>query len=181
MKMGVDALFNQKENSMRQYIIALVAMSLLLVGCGKKANEKVAENMIEAQMAKDGVKANVDLSGQKVTIQTKDGTTTYAGGKGAKVPDTFPKDVFVYGGATVMAAVTVPGGQNLVLETKDDLNKILTAYKSKMTGADWTEGMSLNQPDHSMLVYKKDNRTASIVIAHANKGSQITLTVAESK
>jgi len=166
---------------MKHSAIALVVLSLVLVGCGKKAHEQAAEKMIEAQMAKEGVQAHVDLSGQKVSIQTKDGTTTYAGGKDAKVPGTFPKDVFVYDGATVMAAVTVPGGQNLVLETQDSLDKILTAYKSKMTGADWKEGMSLNQPEQSMLVYKKDNRTASIVIAHATKGSQITITVAESK
>ena len=162
---------------MKHSVIMLAVLSLLLVGCGKRAHEKAAEKMIEARMAKEGVKANVDLSGQKMTIQTKDGTTTYASGPGAKVPDTFPKDVLVYQGVTVVAAVTVPDGQNLVLESKDRADKIVAAYKSKMPAEGWHEEMSLNQPEQTMLVYKKENRTASIMIGASDKGSQITLTV----
>ena len=162
---------------MKYSMIALAMVCLMLTGCGRK----VAEKMIEARMAKEGVKAKVDLSGEQVTIQTKDGTSTFSGGKNAKVPDTFPKDVYVYPGATVVASVSVPNGCNLVLETKDDLEKVLGAFKDKMTGADWKEEMNMNQNGTSMCAYKKDKRSASIVIASADKKTTITITVAENK
>ena len=162
---------------MKYAMIALTLTGLLLVGCGKKVQEKI----IEASMAKHGVKGKVDLSGDQVTIQTKEGTSTFSGGKNAKIPDSFPKDVLVYPGATVVASVTVPNGCNLVLETKDRLDKVLGAFKDKMTGADWKEEMNMNQGEQSMCVYKKDQRTASIVMASAEKKTQITITVAENK
>ncbi|MCX6996939.1 MAG: hypothetical protein NTV49_07600 [Kiritimatiellaeota bacterium] len=162
---------------MNYVVITLMVAGLLLTGCGKKAVEK----MVEARMAKQGVKAKVDLSGEQVTIQTKDGTSTFSGGKGAKVPDTFPKDVFVYPGATVMASVTVPKGCNLVLETKDDLEKVLGAFKDQMAGAGWKEEMNMNQGGTSMAAYKKDQRTASVVVASVDQKTQITITVAENK
>jgi len=173
--LGINKLPRQREKKMKSAMMALAVVCLLVSGCGKK----VAEKMIESRLSKDGVKAKVDLSGEQVTIQTKDGTSTYSGGKNAKVPDTFPKDVFVYPGATVVASVTVPNGCNLVLETKDDLEKVLGAFKDKMAGADWKEEMNMNQGGQSMCVYKKDQRSASIVIASADKKTHITITVAE--
>jgi len=134
--------------------------------------------MIESAMAKDGVKGKVNISDGKVTMETKDGTTSYAAGAGTKVPDTFPKDVQVYAGAKVMASVSVPNGQNLMLESGDSIEKIVAFYKGQMSGGGWKEEMSMNQGTSSMLVYKKEPRTVSIVVTQADKGSQINLTVA---
>lgn len=173
----------KKEDCMKRTICFVVGMTmvscLILAGC-KKAGEKAAEKAIEAGMAKEGVNAKVDASGGKVTIQTKEGTAVYAGGKAATVPENFPKDVYVYEGAAIIASVSVPDGFNLVMETGDSADKVLGAIKSKMTGFGWKEEMTMNQGKTSLVSYRKGERTATFNV-NADKKTQITLTATEQK
>jgi hypothetical protein len=163
------------------FVIGMMMVScLVLVGC-QKAGEKAAEKAIEAGMAKDGVKAKVDASGEKITIKSKDGTTVIAGGKGAAVPENFPKDVYVYEGATIKAAISVPNGFNLAMETSDSADKVVGTIKSKMTGFGWKEEMTMNQGNQSLVGYKKGERTAMVNINTDKKTTQITLTATEPK
>lgn len=161
---------------MKYAVMAVLVAAVALAGCGKKTSESLAEKMIEHAMAKDGVKGKVSISDGKMTVQTKDGTTSWAAGEGTKVPDTFPKDIQVYAGAKVLASVSVPNGQNLMLESGDSIEKIIAFYKGSMK--EWKEEMSMNQGESSMLIYKKEQRQVSIVVTRADKGSQINLTVA---
>jgi len=162
---------------MKRSLLIACGVCLVLVGCGKKAHELAAEKMIESQMAKNGVQGHVDISGNKVTVETKDGTVSYAHG-GTKVPDSFPKDVPVYGGATVLASVTLPQGNSLTLTTKDGVEQVITFYKDKLSGTGWHEEASINQPMSSMLAYTKEQRTVSIGVSHTGDTTQISLTVA---
>lgn len=163
---------------MKYAIMTAVVAAVVVTGCGKKSGEALVEKMIEKQMTKEGVKGKVDISDGKMTIETPQGAATFAGGEGTKVPDSFPKDVQVYASAKVMASVNTPQGQNLMLESGDSADKIINFYKGKMTGEGWKEELSMNQGESFVLVYKKEKRTASIVIAKSDKGSQINLTVA---
>lgn len=166
---------------MKQLIVAAVVVCVALTGCGKKASEAAVEKMIKAEMAKQGVKGDVDISDGKVTVTTKEGTATYTGGPGAAVPAKFPKDVPVYDGAAVMASTSVPDGFNLLLQTKDPADKVVSAYSSKMTANGWTEEMNSNQGGQTVVGYKKDERTAVLIVASADEMTQINLTVAEEK
>jgi hypothetical protein len=158
----------------------MVSSCLVLPGC-KKAGEKAAEKAIEAGLAKEGVKADVDASGEKITIRGKDGTTEFTGGKGAKLPDTFPKDVYVYEGATLNSALSVPGGFNLTMETGDGADRVLSAVKKNMTGQGWKEEMTMNQGEQSMVGYKKGERTAMITINAEKKSTHIAMTITGEK
>ena len=160
-------------------IVLVAAAALVMVGCGKKASESIAEKMIEHAMAKDGVKGKVNISDGKMSVETKDGTSTFSAGGDAKVPDTFPKDVPVYAGTKVLMSINVPNGANLILESGDSVEKIVAFYKSKMTGAGWKEEMSMNQPNTTILAYKKEPRTVQLAVTQAGTTSQITLTVAD--
>jgi hypothetical protein len=163
------------------FVIGMTMVScLILAGC-KKAGEKAAEKAIEAGMAKEGVKAKVDVSGDKVTIEGKDGKSVYTAGKGAAVPENFPKDVYVYEGATIIAAISVPDGFNLAMETSDSADKVLATVKSKMTGFGWKEEMTMNQGNSSIVSYKKGERTAMVNINADKKHTQITLTTTGQK
>jgi hypothetical protein len=162
--------------------VSLVAV-LLLAGCkkmGEKAAEKAAEKAIESSMAKDGVKANVDLSKDKMTIETKDGTTTVAGGKGTKLPDNFPPDVFVCEGA-ITTAITVPDGFSVLVESGDASDKVVAAIKAKMTGSGWKEELSMIQGNHATAVYKKGERTATYSVTTSPKGSQVGIVTVQEK
>jgi len=157
-------------------VIGMTMVScLILTGC-KKAGEKAAEKAIEASMAKEGVKADVDASGEKITIKSEDGTTVYSGGKSAAVPENFPKDVYVYEGATIIAAVSVPDGFNLLMESSDSADKVLGTIKGKMAGFGWKEETTVTQGKNAMAGYKKGERSAMVNVNGDNK-TQITLTV----
>ena len=163
---------------MKYCMVLVLGVCLISLGCGKRANEKFAEKMIESRMARDGIKGHVDLSGNNVTVETKDGKMSYAGGAGTQVPDTFPKDVPVYAGATVMASISVPKGQNLTLTTKDSVEQVIAAYKIKMTSEGWQEEASVNQAGSAMLAYKKGQRTTAVVVSRSGDTTQINLTAA---
>lgn len=158
------------------FIIGMTVVSCLALGGCKKAADKAIEN----RLAREGINAKVDSSGEKVTIQTKDGTTVVSGGKDAKVPENFPKDIYVYEGATITGSVSVPKGFNIVMETGDSADKVLGTIKSKMTGLGWKEEMTMNQGKSSMVSYKKGERTAMVNI-NAGQKTHITLTAAEKK
>ena len=158
------------------FLIGMTVVLCLALGGCKKAAEKAIEN----KLAREGVNAKVDSSGEKITIQTKDGTTVVSGGKDAKVPENFPKDIYVYEGATITGSVSVPNGFNLAMETGDSADKVLGTIKSKMTGLGWKEEMTMNQGKSSMVSYKKGERTAMVNI-NADRKTHITLTAAEKK
>lgn len=163
---------------MKYIVLGCVAVSLALTGCGKKLGERIAEKAIEAGMSKNGEHAKVDLSDGKMTIQGKDGTAVFSTGKNAQIPADFPKDVFVPDGAAVMTSITVPNGMSLVLTAKDNVESVIATYKGKMAASGWKEEMSMNQGDNAMLVYKKETRTATAILAKTDEGTQINLTVA---
>jgi hypothetical protein len=174
---------NEKEACMKRTLCCVVGMTmvscLVLAGC-KKAGEKAAEKAIEAGMAREGVKADVDTSAGKITIKSKDGTSIVSTGKGAVVPENFPKDVYVYEGATILAAISVPDGFNVNMETSDSADKVMSTIKSKMTGFGWQEETSVNQGKNTMVGYKKGERTAMVNVNGDNK-THITLTATGQK
>ena len=169
------------------WVLIGVTVSLLTAGfhtgmhMTSRSHNSVAERVIEANLAKHGVKAQVDSAAGKVSIQTKDGTATYAGGQGTTVPDSFPKDVYVPAGATVLATVPMPNGCNLTLESSDSAATVAQAFKTQMTAAGWQETMTMNQGGGMILGYKKAARTASIIISGDSKKTQIHLTVVAEK
>jgi hypothetical protein len=144
---------------------------------GNLGGSKVAEKIIETGLARQGVKARVDTSEGKVTMQTKEGTATFSAGGNVAIPSDFPKDVFVYGGAKVLSSMTTPKGCNLTLQTKDSADTVLSAYKRTMTAADWKEESSVNQSGIAMLSYKKAERTAAVIIMTSDNKTTIQLTI----
>ncbi len=150
---------------------------MMLAGC-----QKAADKAIEAKLAKEGVKAKVDSSSEKVTIETKDGKAVYSAGKSATIPENFPKDVYVYEGTKVNVAIATPDGFSVVMESSDAPEKIVAAYKSKMAAAGWKEEMVMNQGAQSMLGYKKEKRVANVIVINEKKPvTAITLTVSGPK
>jgi hypothetical protein len=144
---------------------------------GNFGGSKVAERMVEVGLAKQGVKARLDTAEGKLTMETKEGSATYAVGGDVKIPNDFPKDVFVYGGAKVVSSMTMPKGCHLTLQTKDSADKVINAYKREMTAADWKEESSMNQSGVSMLSYKKSERTAAVVVMTADNKTTVQLTI----
>jgi len=165
---------------MKMLVAVLLSVCVIMVaGCGKRSGERIAEKMAEAAMAKDGVKGKVNISGDKVTIETKDGKSTFASGGNAKVPENFPKDVPVYAGASILASASVPNGSVLTLQTKDAAAKVMSFYKGKLTGSGWTSEMTMEQGEQLMSAYKKGKKTISIIAGKSDKLTSITITASD--
>jgi hypothetical protein len=116
-----------------------------------------------------------------VTIETKDGTATYSGGSGSKLPDNFPKDVHVHEGATILAAVSAPGGFTVNMESADASDKILGGIKSKMSGFGWKEEATISQEKNFMITYKKGERAASFNVDSHQTKTMLTIIVTTGK
>ncbi|OGV65015.1 MAG: hypothetical protein A2283_20425 [Lentisphaerae bacterium RIFOXYA12_FULL_48_11] len=187
---------------MNKVLIILLSACVIGAGCGKKASEKIAEKMIEKSMEKDGIKGDVNISGGNVTIHTTDkdgkktdvnvsgdkmtvksddGNAVFTTGSSAKLPDNFPKDVYVPAGANIATAMTVPEGFSVALQTKESAEKIVTACKAKMVENGWKEEAAYTAAQQTVIAFKKDNRTASVMIMGADGATQINLTVVTEK
>ena len=127
---------------MKRIVITLcVAAILAATGCGKKSSDKMAESfaekLIEKGLAAKGVKTKVNLSGETSSFTTTDadgqehtvkigaesmsvtgpdGVASFRASGVGHIPEDFPKDVFVFPGATVISSMMFPYGATLTLQ-----------------------------------------------------------------
>ena len=167
---------------MRKLVVILaVAMALAVGGCGKSSEEKAMEQAIEKG---SGGKADVDLSKQKMTFQTKEGEKIEiaTGGEGIKLPDDFPKDILVYAGTKVESAVKTGDAHQLGLSTPDAPEKVAEAYAAQMKKDGWAEESSMKTPEMTMLQYTKEKRSVMVHITKdGDAGTKIMLMAATEK
>jgi hypothetical protein len=96
---------------------------------------------------------------------------------GAKVPETWPKDVPLYPGAKVTMAMAGPNHQMLNLETADAAEKAVEFYKSKLSAL--TQEAVMDTEQQSMLYYKDaTGRRVQLAIAKDAPGSSSNTTIA---
>ena len=162
---------------MTRYMICVFCLMFLLVGCGKEVQEAALEKKIEQAT---GGEADVDISddGLKITGETKEGKYAITAGEETEIPEDFPSDVFIYRPSEAVMAMKVPEGYSVTLTTRDDKAKVVEAYKQEMQARGWSEEGSMNMGSHSMLVYGKNGRNASINIMPSDDKVQINVIVA---
>jgi hypothetical protein len=173
-----------------KHILVVTAGALALVACGK-ATEKVAEKAIEAQIAKDGGSAKVDLSGGGVKMTTTDasGKTTHLEMGAAKVteadvglafyPGTQPRD----GEATKINSSE--GSMITVMLHSDDApDKVAGFYRDKLKAQAEGKQFAETSSDGShmlMLADDKAKQVTQVMVAKADgKGSDIQITASRS-
>ena len=163
---------------MRYFIIFTAIM--VVFGCGEKSEEKAVEKVMEKAIESNmGGNAEVDIEKNSLRIQTDEGEMTMTAGDSVKMPADFPKDVFVYKGADLNAAMVHTEGFNLMFQTKDDASKVSEVYLTEMEAKGWSKEMTMDMGGQKMMVFKKDERMANVSIATDDEMTQITLTVAK--
>lgn len=152
----------------------MLIAALALAGCGKKSEERRIEKAIENN---SGGQAHVDLSKNQMTLETKKGEKmqVVSGSEGLKVPDDFPKDIYVYTGAKVEASIKTPDGTQLTLATADPAAKVADEYKAQMKKAGWEEKISAGMSGATMLEYAKDGRDLMVHITGEAGNTKILL------
>lgn len=160
-------------------VVGLIGMN----GC-RRASKKLSEKIMERAIEKSGGgDADVTVTDGKVSVKTKDGEFETAAGDGAKVPDDFPKDVFLPNGGKVVSTVKVPQGFMVAMELKVSPDKVASEVAAAMKSEGWTEAMSSASGDTRMFNYAKEDakRSANFVISKTDKGCQIQIMAAVEK
>ena len=164
------------------WLMLVAAVALVCFGCGRrKAEEALAEKIVEnAIEGASGGETDVDLSGDTVTVKSKEGTMVMSGGGNVSLPDKFPKDVPVYKGAKVITSMSAKDGMSVTLQTADPLAKVGEFYKSRMDAQGWESETSLNTGNQTILGFKKESRSASVIMmASKEGGTTISLILAD--
>ncbi len=164
------------------FILAVYSLAVFtgLVGCGQKPEEKAVEKMAEEMIEKssDG-KAEVNIEKGNMSIKTKEGEVLINVDKSAKLPDDFPKDVFVLKDADVKMTMDMPQGKTVSFSTKEEMTSIFEKYKKEMSSNGWTEKMVMNLGEGASLVYEKDDRMTNITIAKDDEGTMINVVISK--
>lgn len=155
-------------------VMITLACVLALSGCGKSADEQALEQAMEESTGKP---ASVDMSGNRVEITTEEGSINIDSGEGVAVPDSFPKDIHRYAGAKVTAAMSMPRGQMLTLQTPDAAAQVAESYQHAMSEAGWEREMAMDSPAGKMFSYTKEDRHVQVTIAAAGDGDGTMITV----
>ena len=186
----------------RTWIVWSLAACVAVAGCGKKADEKLSEKLteklLEKSLSKDGVKANVDISGDTMSFTTTDadgkqsnvkmdgdslvvegpdGVQTFRAGGAGEMPKDFPADVYVLSGASVVSSISTPGGANLSLKSGAPKAVVVAQYAAEMKDKGWTTESTMDMGETAMLSFAKDNRTASVIVQVEDGATAINLTV----
>lgn len=157
---------------------------LLSAGCEsitERITEKAMEVAVESAIEKNSG-GEVDIqAGKGVSFKSKDGKggDFVFNSQNGKVPETWPKDIPPYPGATVTASMSTGASGMLMLETTDSSEKVLAFYKSKLGGMKETANM--NAGGTAILTFQEEKSGRQLAIgATAQEGkTMINLQVSE--
>jgi hypothetical protein len=174
-------------------VVAERAIENAMAGDGKEAEVKIDSKTGSISIkSKDG-DGNVDMKinegGMTVTAKGEDGKTvsTYSGdgesftmktegggpsmtiGKGATLPDGFPKDIPLYPGVEIQLSSADPGAKTFAVQatSADAVEKVAEYYKTEMKSQGWNEGDGVVQTGTTamhMLNFDKGESTAMIMV-----------------
>lgn len=156
---------------MQQKIKITVAISfvimavVMLSGCALTdwAGKKAVEKTIESQT---GGKVDINPDSGTMNVNTKDGSIS--AGKEAKIPDTFPKDIFIYPDAQItfsMAGSNADKSFSVAYSTATSPEDAYSKYKDEMAKNGWTKESELDMgAQGKVLNFKKDSLSAGVTM-----------------
>ncbi len=158
--------------------LSLSLATIALAGCGQSAIEREAERAIERDT---GEQADVDLDGDTMRIDTKDGTVEIGR---QTIPSDWPTDIGTYPGSTIVSSanVTSDKGQpaSMITATSDDAaQKIATYFKDRLTADGWQVNAEAVMGTMTIISATKADREFALQIV--SDGSQSTISLVLSK
>lgn len=141
--------------------------------------ERVAEKTLESRIeAQTGAKTKIDLANKSITIKAKEGALTFTAEGGVKVPEDFPKDVYLEKNSKVNGILNAGGTTTIGIETPKELAEITKNYKDGMKVKGWHLDSENSLPGISNLVFKKNERIANIMLfGSGDKKTQVNISI----
>lgn len=123
---------------------------------------------------------NMSDESAEVTISGDDKSMKMRSGEGAKIPDSFPKDVPLYAGMGINMIMELGTKEFSVSGTSpDSLGDITSFFKNACKEQGWTEITAMTQGDAmSILSYEKEDRALAIMLSRDAEQTGISITVA---
>ncbi|HRY82463.1 MAG TPA: hypothetical protein P5232_02030 [Candidatus Moranbacteria bacterium] len=158
----------------------VVLLALIFSGCGagdaarQKAGEAIMERAIESQT---GGKVDINSGKNTMDITTGEGKMSVSNEGEGKLPESFPKDIFIFSDAKITLSTsntTGTGSLSVSYSTKSATqNEAMEKYKTEMTGSGWTKETEMNfGTDQGAIVnFKKDSRSVAVTIGKDENGS----------
>ncbi|MFT3897411.1 MAG: hypothetical protein QM719_06915 [Thermomonas sp.] len=168
----------------RKLALATLAVSVALSAAGcKRASEAAADAAIAAA---SGGKVNVSHDGDTTTIKSADGkgSMTVTTGDDAKLPASFPKDVYLPGDYKVESALEMPGAIVTHVLTQGSVASVSSDADKGMQAQGWKQTMTMAQSEQTHIVmWEKGERHATLTIAgdSSQGGVQVGYQLATSK
>ena len=166
-----DAILKEEKHLRTRGVYLLIAalvlaLSLLITGCGKAASDKIAEKATEEALEKaTGDQAQVDIGKDgAVEVKTKEGAVS-VGGSDYEWPSQLPEDVprLTEGKIVSIVENNNPQGENSVFIGLDNVTAAaLNAYQDKLTAAGWTIALSSNDTGGFSILAAKDQRNIAV-------------------
>ncbi|MFA6105236.1 MAG: hypothetical protein WC725_01385 [Patescibacteria group bacterium] len=157
-------------NKKQAVILLISSFTLLGLGCGKTASEKLIERQTGGQ-----VKVNEKNGNVKVDIGAGG---TFESGVDVKLPDDFPKDIYVIEGK-ITAAIVDGSKKNysISVDSTKGIEEISTLYQQKFKADGWKITGTMNFGDSSSVVAEKNGDTVSILIGKNGDKNSVVISV----
>lgn len=147
----------------KNYVLAagLIVFAFILSGCGRQnLIDKQAESILEKNL---GSKAEVEVDNEKINIKTEQGSLQVGGN--VKLPENFPKDVYVIEGQLMSAMNNVVGaGYQVVVKSDKTPQQAKAEYEVKLKEMGWKILNSIDMGTASAIMAQKDNRQLTVTM-----------------
>lgn len=160
-------------------LLILPAITLILSGCGKNVSqivgEKATESLIKNQT--DGA-VNVDLDKNNVRMNING--ANLESGSNLKLPDNFPKDVYLIDGNIISSFSNETDNQfSVSIESNNPMDELYALYQNKLKGDGWKITGTMNFENSFSIFSEKDGRVASVSINQEDNKVTVTIVVAD--
>ncbi len=158
-------------------VLTVLSAAMLLAACGG-GSEEAREKKIEAEAAKHGVEADVELDdkGDVASVRINNGLGATVGSN-LNLPDGFPSDVPMDGGWSIISTSAVPGQQDgfmVQAMSEESIADLAEQAKRDMTAAGWSETSADNPtPQMSRLGFEKDGRMTNYILMDAGEKTSV--------
>lgn len=141
-----------------RYLICTAIAAIGLAGCGESTGEAAAEKMAGQML---GQEVEVEDDGETVTI----GGTRMSSGKAARMPEDFPKDLYLPGSYKLESVIQSADSTVVHLSSADAAEKLFNDAIDAMKSQGWILGWSMPPNEGAGLAsFEKDGRRASISV-----------------
>jgi hypothetical protein len=156
---------------MRKFsVVVSVSLLMCLAACGKSPEERAAGTAVT------GTDVAVEKDGDKVTFGVGDDAMTISSGDSARLPDNFPKQVFLPARYSVDSVVDSAGFTMVALRTPGKVADVATKASEHMLGKGWKRNMMAGD-DTSRILSFQDANTVALLSFDSQDGGGVLYSV----